>query len=640
MVFAFAFWTFPSPLPVAPSTSLDFSWITGLNEAVRRNLVFGRDVAYTYGPLAFVAWPLDIGSNLVTAIAFRLFIHALFCLGIGLGLTVGGDWRFGLMFIAGLGLSGVTRNTEYVFMIAVLIFILCAAFQHQPLAALPAAPLTAIAILVKFNIGVTCTLGVAAWALLELSSQERRRDFKLPFVLFMALGVGIFLLLFRAYGGPLGALPGFLHNSFLLASGYSAQLALPGPELDYWFAGLLLALIVGTALGNAFRGDRQFLTYVFVLAAPLFMMFKGGFVRQDSWHVWSFIEGLAAVGCLLLLVPCDRRRKWPVALAVLGCLGIAACWHQQQPLPASFRRLLPSGHENVLALARWPIEREAAQVGAELFRRHQALPPGLVARIGDAPVDVYPLASSLALANRLNWSPRLIFQSHVAYTPELDEQSARHYRSPAGPRFVLYLPQRIDDPSAICAWSQGPAVDPLTWLELYRWYDAVEWDGPLGLLERRATPRFGSPVLQGNCSLALGKRWPLSYPEMRNQESGVGSPGREPGHLMPPARQPLWVKARFRLTTLGILRDKSFKVYPPTMSVHYDDELIVRFRVAWRNVANGFLVSDLPLTAGQIQSFWNRGPGAHVKSISFHADQRYFEGTVDLEWYTLGLGSS
>jgi hypothetical protein len=606
------FCTFPSVLPVAGSTSVDFSWIAGLNEAVRRHLVFGKDVVYTYGPLTFVAWPMDIGINLPTAVGFRLAIHGLFWLAIALGFKACRQGAFGCLFVAGIALSGVGRDTEYVVVASVLIYLTCAAVERQPWAAVPAAVLTAVAILIKFNVGVTCVLADVAWVLVQLSPAGRQSRFGLPLAVFAAAGSASFLVLFRVYGGPLSALGDFFRYSFLLASGYSAQLAVRGQSQDYWFAALLTCLLVGTALERALRADRRFLIIPFLLAAPLFMTLKGGLVRQDSWHVWYLIEALAAFTCLLLLIPCEPSKRIPVAAVVAVALGMSMYWHRQQELPNHFRPVLPQGPGNLLALARWPTERADARAKAEEFRREQAIKypllPAMLRRIEDATVDAYPTATYLVVANQLNWSPRLVFQSHIVYVPELDEANAEHYRSGYAPRFILFRTYTIDEEHPM-------AVDPLTWLELYRWYDAVEWTGWLGLLQRRTRPRFGRPLLRGRCSLPLGKRW----------------------QLPDPGRQPLLLRAKLQLTRLGALRDKLYKVYPPTMTIDYKDGKTFRCRLVWRNVANGFFVNDLPITAEQTEAFWRRGVSAPVKSISFQADRRCFDGTVNLEWFTLPL---
>ncbi len=76
ILIAFVMVTFP-PCFYPMGSGLDASWAVGLNEASNRHLVYGRDIVFTYGPLGFILFPLELGSNLVHAIPFRM----------GLGVT-------------------------------------------------------------------------------------------------------------------------------------------------------------------------------------------------------------------------------------------------------------------------------------------------------------------------------------------------------------------------------------------------------------------------------------------------------------------------------------------------------------------------------------------------------------------------
>ena len=68
--------------PGFPGVGLDISWEYGLNEAVARHLVFGRDIIFTLGPLGLVfANMYHPATNWIL-----LFVSAL----VGAGLAVGG----------------------------------------------------------------------------------------------------------------------------------------------------------------------------------------------------------------------------------------------------------------------------------------------------------------------------------------------------------------------------------------------------------------------------------------------------------------------------------------------------------------------------------------------------------------------
>ena len=80
---AFVLLTFP-PCFGRMGGGLDSSWAIGLNEAVNRHMIFGRDVVFTYGPLGFVTIPVNLGSNMVHALVFRLGLHLFWWTSVGL----------------------------------------------------------------------------------------------------------------------------------------------------------------------------------------------------------------------------------------------------------------------------------------------------------------------------------------------------------------------------------------------------------------------------------------------------------------------------------------------------------------------------------------------------------------------------
>ena len=79
---AFVIATFP-PCFGAMVPGLDALMGIGLNEASNRHMVYGQDIVFTYGPLGFVLTPLDLGSNFVHVILFRLGLHVLWWISVG-----------------------------------------------------------------------------------------------------------------------------------------------------------------------------------------------------------------------------------------------------------------------------------------------------------------------------------------------------------------------------------------------------------------------------------------------------------------------------------------------------------------------------------------------------------------------------
>jgi hypothetical protein len=55
---------------------IDQSWIWAINQLPYTPYEFGRDVIFPYGPLAYLLYPFDIGSNGIQSLAFLFVTHA------------------------------------------------------------------------------------------------------------------------------------------------------------------------------------------------------------------------------------------------------------------------------------------------------------------------------------------------------------------------------------------------------------------------------------------------------------------------------------------------------------------------------------------------------------------------------------
>src|SRR5438045_4749593 len=57
---------------------LDPSWVYAINWIPVSPYRFGRDVNFTYGPLGFLFYPIDIGEHVLFAALFRVFVSVSF----------------------------------------------------------------------------------------------------------------------------------------------------------------------------------------------------------------------------------------------------------------------------------------------------------------------------------------------------------------------------------------------------------------------------------------------------------------------------------------------------------------------------------------------------------------------------------
>jgi hypothetical protein len=172
-------------------------------------------------------------------------------------------------------------------------------------------------------------------------------------------------------------------------------------------------------------------------------------------------------------------------------------WELAHPLPMANLNIL--GDVFHLADLRRSLEQS--------FRAGMAqdrLPPELLARIGRAPVAVFPMECSYAGANPIDMRPFPIFQSYQAYTAYLDQWNASFLEDPrTAPPFILFDWDTVDD--------RHPLLDvPATTLSMYRHYDFDSAYGGHTLLRKRAAPRFGEMRLLETREVRLSE--PVRFP--------------------------------------------------------------------------------------------------------------------------------
>ena len=150
--------SFPA-LAVPLFASLDSSWMIGLHEAVKRGLVFGRDVGFTYGPLGHVLFPLNEGTALTNSSLMLLALYTTWWISIVLIISRLRSYITMLLFMVGTLGFGIVGQREFlctpsVILLATSGFLVVAQVSQRAWWAVPAAILTAIGLLSKFNIGI------------------------------------------------------------------------------------------------------------------------------------------------------------------------------------------------------------------------------------------------------------------------------------------------------------------------------------------------------------------------------------------------------------------------------------------------------------------------------------------------------
>lgn len=98
------------PWPSGINWGLDPSWKWGISQVAKDNLIFGKEIVFTYGPFGYLIHGAAFEDNYWHILAFRFLIHFLFFIVLGLRiLTINNITRkilFLVMVLVGIYLTG------------------------------------------------------------------------------------------------------------------------------------------------------------------------------------------------------------------------------------------------------------------------------------------------------------------------------------------------------------------------------------------------------------------------------------------------------------------------------------------------------------------------------------------------------
>ncbi|MBE7942221.1 MULTISPECIES: hypothetical protein [Ramlibacter] len=545
-------------LPSFPAAGLDLSWMYAMNEAVGRQLRFGRDIIFTFGPLASIYTqqyhPATDGLMVVGSLLIGSGVIGL------LGYAANNERR---IWLALVGLFVAQAAALDAFLMLLPLSLLCASEKEGPardrlrtsLLWLGAAACGLLP-LVKGSI-TPVVLGCAYLAVIGRWTRGARGE---------AAGIPIAMLVaaiaaWSAAHQPLSGLPAFFRAQAPIITGYTEAMALPGrPAETLVYALSAFGLLVLSWRGGGAAGRWRICTG---MALVLFIAFKAGFVRHDD-HAMISGMALALVGLLIFLTSAGPRGAVALVIGLLGGVYILSSYHPMSVDAVAGRAMLRMDAGVRGIQMRWAHPEMLTRRYADSRRSIAAISP---VRTDGARVDIYPSELSFVLASRSTWWPRPVIQSYSAYTGDLLRKNADHLLAD-GPDEIFLGIRPID--------GRLPALDDgLSWPEILQHYQPVAADGNYVQFRRRAQTlqiHWGSEV-------QLPAR-PLGVPAALPTGSG---------------NKPVWARIEVEPTLLGRLAALLYKTPAVHLVLAYPRHSS-SFRLIPSIAAAGFLLSPTVLT--------------------------------------------
>ncbi|MFN0104382.1 MAG: hypothetical protein ACKV2U_20125 [Bryobacteraceae bacterium] len=397
-------------------------------------------------------------------------------------------------------------------------------------------------------------------------------------------GIGFYLTI-----PSFAAFATFVRGSMEISSGYSAAMSVPGPRIEL-FAAFEALVLVGALLliqARVIQISSTFLTLL--LAMPLAISFKHGFVRQD-YHTINFFCFCSLAIALISLS--SSLRGWRLMAGVAIFLPFIIIWQDYVGTPLGLR----TGVETItgvrglrLAWNAGNTQHLKSSLRAEAESGYSAklrVEPEVREAIGDATVTSMSVAYSGAVVlDSLRFVVYPMIARVSAFTPFLDEVCATWVRE-KGPRFIIFDGSSVDNRHP---WAETPAM----WLEVYRWYDTRMLGKRNLLLERRSQPRFSRLVPVDRFTIQL-----------------------KSGFSLPQSQDAVFWTMSCRLNLAGKLQNLLFRLPPLTMEVQSPEGTRTNFRVLADVLANPTLGSTLPADLSQFANLF--GIDAHPKQTVQH----------------------
>jgi hypothetical protein len=567
LIYVLCLWVPWRPQPMM-QWGLDAAWMLALHEAFAKGWDFGRQIVFTYGPWGFICYGFHEATQrwqilawVFLAVAFWAGAWAIF------RRSTRSEWGAALWLTA-LATATTLSFQQYldvrltIFCPMLLIYHFWTDDRAMPWPKALMLGACALGGLTKFTL-IVMTLIV----LVPVTIDEIRRLKRWPWSLSTFLG-GLLVFWLAAGQSPL-AISAFVRTRLSLSSGFESAMAIEeGPIFNTQYFILAAGLSIAFVAVDAWERMRyRGLLPLAGLCACLFLVFKGGYVRHDSHEAKATAYLLAIT--ILYCAAFDSAKRLPVGRFIGGALvasSMALAW-------MSLLTYAESGLPSLAAGAPLRVPSALAEAGKDLiggsdaaFRYDRYL--ATLRTMADLPsvtgtVDVYPTHTMAVISHHLQWDPRPVFQSYVAYDRALLERNAAHLQGADAPESILLDIEPID--------SRFPAFDDsLSWPALLGRYELADASKSFLLLRRRA--QGSEPRLTPVSETTGWMNEPIAVPAL--------------------AGAPLWAEIEVDLTAVGAAYAAAYRAPLLEMTIALPDSAI-RYRFVPAIARAGFLLSPM-----------------------------------------------
>ena len=456
-----------------PNVGLDPGWQEALVQATDNNLIFGKDIIFTYGPLHQLVTN-QLSENLNSFILGRILYGICWFLTTLLLEKIFNKTAV-LAYITTMFITTSNFNDAQIYCLFINILI-CSFFvprdRSSALVIYGASAMSCSLFLAKLSyavIGIPALVGslyfsptlISRKPTITTSSPLSINSIYIEKALVAAFYFIIFSIFWISTGQKIEYLPEFVAGGNLdIIFGYSSAMSHAYPQANwqitaYWVSVFLLLSNIIFFFGSQnqrtkyiLRGKQFF--FILSLLYWFWSVFKVGMVRHGG-H--AQISGFALIGaCSLLLILFNRLQvnKYAIPTTIISfSLGLSIVGQFRTPVRTHLIKHLRDSFENsntfFKIMANKDFERKIISKRLGKLEELKSTSEVFTQITKNGTVDAIPWDITDLVVGGLNYSPRPIIQSYSAYTEKLQKINYNHYFNiKTRPEYVILKAIAID----------------------------------------------------------------------------------------------------------------------------------------------------------------------------------------------------
>jgi hypothetical protein len=447
------FLVFPNFFFQTVKPGMDSSWNVSLHLANKYDLIFGKDLVFTYGPFGVVYSRLAISVNKYFYLLFDLYFLCTFIFVTGKIFKAQFNLIIGL-FAFLVVIIAMYEAVEQWFFFFILFFLF--SFLKEPAGKMSyvvqAGLISIFCFYYKLGLGIS-SLAIFTMAITYAAIRKKLtiRNYIIIVISYLAL-IWLCAVLFNV------DLKGYLKGTMHIIDAYNDSMFIPLAHTLYKFGFAAVAILIIIAIWILYRLitfirkkevpkniDELFIYLLFTMA--VYVLFKSSFVRTDG-HLFLFFKSISLVIILIYLFTQGKIEKrkaavacWSVALISLWTINTA---------PGSYKPVKRIFNLSFIGIKIGETKNYFAGLknyDAEVAKSDKLLSQDNEFRkiIGNRSVDIIPTEISKIYFNGFHYNPRPVIQSYSAYDGYLDNLNYEKYMSTTAPDYILFSMSSIDD---------------------------------------------------------------------------------------------------------------------------------------------------------------------------------------------------